>query len=38
LAGLFVESIKELTKENKQLKEQLSLLQQRLVTVESKLA
>jgi hypothetical protein len=38
LAGLFVESIKELTQENKQLKEQLASLQQRLAAVENKLA
>jgi hypothetical protein len=37
LAGLFVESIKELTEENKQLKEQLSTMQTRIEALESKL-
>jgi hypothetical protein len=37
LAGLFVESIKELTKENRELKEQLALMQARLEKLETSL-
>jgi FtsZ-binding cell division protein ZapB len=37
LTGLFVESIKELTEENKKLKEQLSTMQTRIEALESKL-
>jgi FtsZ-binding cell division protein ZapB len=37
LAGLFVESIKELRKENNELKAQLATLQDRLTTLENKI-